>query len=300
MRRMPLRWAEGDDGRNTDVALRRGWFAGPSECARVLTAVAPAEVIDGWGFGVRWPVLVSSGWTLAPALPVAIGSERVVASDGEYRRDDQEIWREAIGVEELFLTIDDSPRTFGEPFDLLWFGDTERFMVRAGKLEIEDLFGVLRVPATAELLERILVRSRRVDREVLASFPLADRQGPQTIEVRRQAVLYVDDLWRDPVTFLTARVDIESARVHGDGVEVRLAGGKTASFNSEVFDHGWCLTLVDGGYDFSEILLEQRAATHSVRATLSHGVDGMAPGMRGRLIFDLHSDLVALGGGQNR
>ena len=292
---MPLRWSEDDNGRTTDVALGCGWFRGPGECARTLMSVAPLELVEGGGFGGGWPLLMGAGWTIAPALPVAVGEARVVASDGEYRRDGPAIWREAGGVEERYLTTESSQAPPGESFALLWFGDSERFTVRAGKLEIEDLFGMLCVPATRELLDRILIRAKKIDPAILSSLRTTDQSLPQTIEVRRQALLCADARWRNPSMFLTARADIESARVRGDSVEVRSVGGATAIFNLEESEDGWCLTMDDGFYVFTEIRLERRAATLSVRATLDGGLDGMAPGMRGRLIFDLRSDLVALG-----
>jgi hypothetical protein len=295
VRQMPLRWSDGDSDNTVEDVLADGWFRGPNECARVLTNMAPMELSAGHGFGGRWPLLVGSGWTLAPALPAALRAEGVVANDGEYRWDRQGVWREAVGVEELYLTTDGSQPAPGEPFDLLWFGDSERFTVRDGILEIEDLFGMLRVPATASLLERILIRAKRVDPAVLSSLDTADSTQMQTIEVRRKAILSADERLRDPSTFLGARADIESAQIQGDNIEVRTAGGATVLFALEEFESGWRLTLRNGSYAFKRIRLEQRAATIGVRVTLNDGLDALAPGMRGRIIFDLRSDLVALG-----
>jgi len=295
VRQMPIRWSEEDSNRTVDVVLDSGWFQGPNECARVLMTVAPMELAEGGGFGNRWPLLSASGWTLAPALPVAVGQEGVVANDGGYRRDCCGVWREAVGVEELYLTTDDSQSAPGDDFELLWFGDSERFTVRNGTLEIDDLFGMLRVPATADLLEKILIRAKRVDPTVLSSLHAANHTQMQTIEVQRQAILSADERWRNPATFLGARTDIESAQVGGENVDIRAVGGVTATFTREEFESGWRLTLRDGSYVFTEIRLERRAGTLGVRATLDEGLDGMAPGMRGRIIFDLRSDLVALG-----
>jgi hypothetical protein len=295
VRQMPLRWSDEDSDHTVEDVLAGGWFQGPNECARVLTDMAPMELAAGNGFGGRWPLLVGSGWTLAPALPVALRTEGVVANDGEYRWDRQGVWREAVGVEELYLTTDGSQPAPGEPFDLLWFGDSERFTVRDGILEIEDLFGKLRVPATAGLLERILIRAKRVDPAVLSSLDTADYTQRQTIEVRRQAILSAYERLRDPATFLGARADIESAHIRGDRVEVRTVGGATVIFAFEEFENSWRLTLRNGSYAFNRIRLEQRAATIAVRVTLDDGLDALAPGMRGRIIFDLRSDLVALG-----
>ena len=94
--------------------------------------VAPMEPIDGEGFGGRWPLLIYSNQILAPSLPVAVGAEGVVAVDGGYRRDRQGVWREAVGVEELLLATGGSQPAPGEGFELLWFGDSERFRSATG------------------------------------------------------------------------------------------------------------------------------------------------------------------------
>lgn len=294
VRQMPIRWSEEDSDRTVEAVLDGGWFHGPAECARVLMTVAPMELIDGEGFGGRWPLLIYSNQILAPSLPVAVGAEGVVAIDGGYRRDRQGVWREAVGVEELFLATDESQPAPGEGFELLWFGDSERFRLRNGVLEIEDLFGMLSVPATTGLLDRILIRARRIDPAVVSSLRGGDHTQRQTVEVRRQAILSADERWRDPATFLDARADIENAQVGVNCVDIRTVGGAAATFALEEFENGWTLMLRDGSYVLTEIRLERRAMTLSARATLVEALDGTAPGMRGRLIFDLRSDLVAI------
>lgn len=292
---MPLRWSDRDEGNTEESALARGWFLGADECVRVLAALAALEICTGGGFGGSWPFLQGAGSALAPALPVVAGKGPAVGVDGEYRLDERGIWREAVGVEELYLATDRSRPAPGAPFDLLWYGESERFMVRDGALEIEDLFGVLRLPASPQRLDRILLRPRRVECEVLAGLGMADRKGPQTIEVRRPAVLSNSDRWRDAAGFLAARADIESARPRGAVIEARVVGGATAVFGSDEDEDGWRLTLRKGSYVFSEIRLVRRAKTLSAYVTLDAEIDAMAPGMRGRLIFDLRTDLVTVG-----
>jgi hypothetical protein len=275
--------------------LARGWFLGADECARVLATEAQFDSCEGGGFGVGWPILRGGTWTVAPALPVAVSEEMAIGVDGEYRPDASGVWREAGGAEDLFLTPELSPPAPGAPFDLLWFGDFERFTVRGGTLEIEDLFGVLRTPVSQQLLDRLLVRSRRIEGEALAGLSMIDREGPQTIEVRRAEDLSQDDRWRDASCFLTARTDIETATPRGAIIEARVVGGATAIFGHEEDEDGWRVTLRDGRYVFTEIRLSRRAKTLSLCATLESEIDAMAPGMRGRLIFDLRTDLVTLG-----
>mgnify|MGYP001821409473 CR=1 FL=1 len=295
IRRLPLRWSESDSGKAAESVIAQGWFSGAGECARVLAAQVPIEPGEGRGFGARWPVLRSGTWTVAPALPVAVSEAAAVGVDGEYRGDVMGVWREAGGAEDLFLTSDLSQTPPGEPFDLLWFGDFERFAVRNGTLEIEDLFGVLRVPARPQFLDYLLVRSRRIEGEALDGLPLADGDGPQTIEVRRAEDLSPADRWRDASTFLEARADVESATSRGTSIEAQVVGGATAVFERAEDEEGWLLTLRDGRYVFTEIRVARREKTISLGATLSNDVDALAPGMRGRLIFDLRADLVTLG-----
>jgi hypothetical protein len=295
VRRLPLRWSDSDKGKPAEAVIARGWFSGAGECARVLATQAPLETVQGRGFGTVWPILRGGARTVAPVLPVAVGGEAAVGVDGEYRRDATGVWREAAGAEELFLTSDLSRPAPGAPFDLMWFGDFERFTVRDGTLEIEDLFGVLRVPASSQLLDRLLVRSLRVGGEALVGLPSIDRVGSQMIEVRRAEDLSQDDHWRDPSRFLAARADIEITTSRGTSIEARMVGGTTATFGHQENEEGWLLTLQDGRYVFTEIRATRLEKTIGLCVTLNSEVDAMAPGMRGRLIFDLRADLVALG-----
>jgi hypothetical protein len=66
-------------------------------------------------------------------------------------------------------------------------------------------------------------------------------------------------------------------------------------FSRESTADGWSLILREGAYVFTEIRVERRGAALCVIATISDRIDGLAPGMRGRMIFDLRADLVALG-----
>ena len=295
IRRLPLRWSDIDGSSTEESVLARGWFSGATECARILATKARLEILEGGGFGASWPILRGEVWTVAPALPVAVSGETAIGVDGEYRGDATGVWREAGGAERLFLNPDISQPTPGRPFDLLWFGDFERFAVRDGTLEIEDLFGVLRVPANPQLLDHLLVRSRRLDGEALAGLPMIDRDRPQTIEVRRPADLSHADRWRDASNFLASRANIESATPRGAAVEARMVGGGTAIFECDEDEDGWRLTLRKGKDVFSEIRVGHRAGSLSLCATLDDEIDAMAPGMRGRLIFDLRADLVSLG-----
>jgi hypothetical protein len=224
-----------------------------------------------------------------------VGEEPVVGPDGEYCGDATGVWRESVGVKELCLAPDASLPPPGAPFDLLWFGTAERYLLRDGALEIDDLFGRLRVRATPGLLDRILIRRFRVENGVLASLQLAAAEEPQVIEVRRPAALSTDDRWRDAARLLDIRADVENVRQHGASIRARVIGGLEVIFDLEHGPAGWRLTLRAGDYALHEIRLDHDSKALRLSATLDTQVDALAPGMRGRLIFDLRSDLVALG-----
>jgi hypothetical protein len=295
IRNLPLRWSDQDGGNTKASVLARGWFRGAGECARVLVNETKMEAGEGRGFGGGWPILKRGAWMLAPAMPVAVGAGPTVGIDGVYRGDPAGVWREAAGAEDLFLAPDRLRPAPGKPFDLLWFGDTERFLLRGGMLEIEDLFGTLRVPAGQRLLDRLLIRSRRASGGLLNGLPMNDRPGPQTIEVRRPEELSSGDSWRDPSIFLSARADIEWAKPRGTIIETRVVGGEHVIFGFDGDHDGWRVTVQDGRFVFSEARLARRGAALSLCVTLDSEIDALAPGMRGRLIFDLRADLVALG-----
>jgi hypothetical protein len=224
-----------------------------------------------------------------------MGAGASIGPDGEYRRDSLGIWREACGDDGLYMVTDGSQPAPGAEFDLLWYGDGERFVVRDRKLEIEDLFGALKLPASPRRLDQLLVRSRHVDSEILTGIETDDREGPQTIEVRRPEGLSRDQPWRDATRFLAARADIESAKPQGSVIEARTVAGARIIFARDEDEDGWLLTLREGSYVFSEIRLDCASKTLAISATLGQEADAMKPGMRGRLIFDLRADLVALG-----
>jgi hypothetical protein len=292
---LPIRWSEGDTGIAESDVVERGWFRGVDECARTLAALTTLPVCHGGGFGGRWPLLRGAGRVIAPALPVAVEKGTAAGPDGEYCVDGDGVWRESVGVRELYLAADTSRPSPGKSFDLLWYGGAERFLVGGGMLEIEDLFGALRVPARPRLLDRILTRAHRTDHDLLSSLPPAAIEMPQAIEVRRPAELSTDHRWRDAPTFLAARPDIESVRLRGATIEARVIGGRDAIFALDETRTGWTLNLRAGDYAFTALRLERISTTLRLRAELDLRVDALAPGMRGRLVFDLRSDLVALG-----
>jgi hypothetical protein len=295
VRQFPLRQSEGDGGDPESVAVSRGWFDGALECARILAERISVDVIIGGGFGGDWPVLAESEAIVAPGLPCVAHDKSVAGPDGEYRFDHSGVWREAVGVDTPFLTLHKTKSAPGRSFDLLWFGDTERFLVRNRCLEIEDLFGRLRVPATTSVLDRLLVRSRRLDDGVVSELPMAETSGPQTVTVRRSVSLSRDERWRDAVRFLSARAGVVGVKRTGDTIEVDLHDGARAIFWCDDGPDGWFLKLRGGAHIFTEIRLVRLESCLCAAATVAGEIDAMAPGMRGRLIFDLRADLIAVG-----
>jgi hypothetical protein len=293
VRELPIRWSANDPGGSDEKALARGWFHGADECARILADHAARDVSLGNGFGGPWPLVWGPSCVIAPALPVVVEKTTTIGADGEYRLVGKEVWREAVGADDCCLVAGSTRNPPGAPFDLLWFGEGERCVVRGGILEIEDLFGRLRVPAEPRLLERILIRGTRRDRGVLSSLPTA-AATTQKVEVRRPAALGDEKRVRDAAALLAARADVERVHRGGSVIEARLAGGRHATFGLEEDASGWQLVRCSGDFVFTELRLDRSSSALSLSATLDPHVDALAPGMRGRLIFDLRSDLVAL------
>jgi hypothetical protein len=297
IRNLPLRWREGDSDRETEEILESGWFFGAQECARVLSAMMKTEQSCGRAFATEWPILASESTIVAPAIPVAVPAEGapVAGADGEYRWAEDGIHREAVGVEHRVVAMNETEPSGGGPFDLLWFGDTERFILGSGTLEIEDLFAACRVPASTTLLENLLIRSRRLDPALVDGLLLDGATGAPEIEVRRPAVLSTDERWRDACGFLANRVDIVDAQRNGSAITVQTAAGATEHFEVNESADGWHLQRTSEKYPLRSVAVIRDATTLCLRATLAPEINPLAPGMRERLAFDLRSDLVALG-----
>ncbi|MCK5375449.1 MAG: hypothetical protein KAJ97_00105 [Acidobacteria bacterium] len=295
VRRLPLRRHAGGRGLDKDAIVASGWFHGVGECLEVLTAIVGGNLVSGGAFGGPWPLLARDGWLVAPALPVAVGTTPVVGTDAEYSQREPGVWREAAGLEELIIATDGRGPVPGGAFDLLWFGDNERYVVHGGALEVEDLFAVVRVPATPALLDRMLLRARRVEEDLLHGLRWADDAFPAEIEVRRSSALSSEERWRDARLVLETRTDVRSAQQRSDEVAAETEHGDEVVFALEEGREGWRLDLREGTYPFTALALRRRGEMLCLRATLDSAVDPLAQGMRGRLAFDLRSDLVALG-----
>jgi hypothetical protein len=293
--RLPLRWTEGDAAAAQGTALERGYVGSVAECGRLLAAELGAELTPAQAFGGEWPVAERAGLLLAPALPLPLPLAPADGPDAAYRRDEARIWRESAGAETLLLTAEPTEPAPGEPFELLWFGDAERYLLRGGRLTIDDLFCELRVLPSRAKLEHLLVRLRRADPEVLAGLEVADGAEGAEITIRRPRQLSAKDRWRDPERFFACRADIDGLTTGQGMLTVTTVRGATVVFTVEAHAAGWRAAVVEGEYPFAALALEADGEMLALSGTLAAAVDPLAPGVRARLAFDLSSDLVMLG-----
>ena len=295
VRRYPLRWHDGASERPRDEVLSSGWFLGASECAAALCGASSPAIVSARAFGGEWPLLSDEGWMTAPAVPVAIAATPIDGVDAEYELRPEGVWREAGGISRLFIASEDSPPEYDEPFDLLWFGTNERYVVRRGELVIEDLFGRLYLAALPALLERLLVRARRLPHELIAGLPTTPNPRMAGVEIERPVDLIGESLWRDPERFLSCRADISAVKRSGSTIEVESAHDGPVQFELDEGDDRWRVRVSQGKYPLTDVSLGLSQNALKLQASIDDRIDPLAPGMRGRLVFDLHADMVALG-----
>lgn len=295
VRRLPLRWRAGVGTRDAETVVESRWFAGAAECHRVLARLFRGSAVRGAAFSSNWPMLEAAGLVVAPALPVAAAAEEQPGPDAVYQLANGTVWREAVGERRALLTTGHGPAPDDGAFDLLWFGGGERFLLRDGTLEIEDLFSVARMGAPRSLVERLVVRGLRADPEVLEGVAWREREAPPEIEVRRPVELVAGERWRDPAAVLTARADIRSVQRRGDELAAETARETTVVFRVAEDARGWRLFTWEGDYPLRTLGLSERSAHLVLSATLGPDLDPFEPGVRSRLAFDLRSDLIALG-----
>jgi hypothetical protein len=292
---MPLRWSPGDQQRDPAAVLERGYFNGARECARVLASGAgDARIVAALAFSSPWPVVENDRWRVAPAVPVVVGESSTEGPDGIYSGRGEAIVREAFGAEGLFIVGADGA-TDDEPFDVLWFDADARLLVRRGLLEIEDLFCRVTVAATEALLDRLLLRARRLAPDLLHAVGTAAAPAVATVRVRRpQSLVRAPGVLEDPRRYLEARAEASGVTAEGDRFEVKLRTGGQVVFRSAPISGGWSLRREDGNHPWSAIRLTGKGEKLELTVDLDETIDPMAPGMRGRLAFDLQADLVAL------
>lgn len=294
VRRMPLRWQAPAGSRDITTVLESRWFAGSAECHRVLGQFFRGNTGRGSAFGTTWPFLEVGGRVAAPALPAVVGSAEEQGPDGCYQVSGRTVWREAIGERSPLLELGRDQPMSGRPFDLLWFGSSERYVVSEGILEIEDLFSSLRVEASSARLEAFLVRGMRVDGRVLEGLaPSAVNRRPE-IEVRRPFELVAGERVPTPEDLLGGRAGVRRAGREGDEIALSTEDDRRVVFNVEQGRDGWRVYLWDGEFPYQSLTLRQSNQHLSLTAALGDGLNPFAPGVRGQVAFDLRSDLIAL------
>ena len=296
VRRFPLRWHPAVSSRDPDTVVESGWFAGPSECARVLGRLFRGTTARGGAFGSPWPFSRRPAWwsrqhcrwrrreMSSRGRMAPIGSAR--ASCGARRRASAErCWRPAAA---------------------------RRRRTRAGSI----CCGSERPSGTccgAEASRWRTCSPGSASRprgssssgwwfEASASTLRHSRASPSgTGRHRRRsrcagrAGLVPESLWRDPAAVLGRRVDIRRVERRGDEITAETRRDATVMFRLVEEPRGWRLFTWDGDYPFRTLALHERAGSLSYSATLGPELDPLGPGIRGRLAFDLRSDLVALG-----
>jgi hypothetical protein len=295
IRLVPIRYEAKIGHRDPATVLESRWFAGVSECLNVLSEVYRGSVQRGTAFGTTWPYMIAGGRVVAPALPVAVGEVETTGPDGCYELREAVVWREAVGEDRPLLVLESPMAAAGTDIDLMWFGDGERYVLRGGVLEVEDLFSVLRCHATAPVIDRLLIRNLRVDPDAVDGLQFGEVGEPSEIEVRRSRDLIADEGWLDAARVLRVREDVVGVERRHDQLVVSTARNDNVIFNAVQEKRGWRLHKWEGKYPFGSLRLTERDDVLCYSGTIDRAVDPLAPGVRGRLAFDLKSNLVALG-----
>jgi hypothetical protein len=270
------------------------WFAGSAECHRVLGRLFRGSTGRGAAFSSQWPYLEAGGRIVAPAVPVVVGSAELTGPDGEYAVEDRTVWREAMGVRRPLLALEGTETATEPEFDLLWFGANERYVVRRGLLEVEDLFSRLRLPVTSSTVEQLLIRGLRVAADALDGVVFARSEAKAELEVGRPLELVASDGWRDPWVVMGGRADIATVEGRGDEMVAKTLTGTTVVFKVVVERPGWRVFAWEGDYPYQTLVMSERQGCLSWSATLSDGMNPLSRGVRSQIAFDLRSDLISL------
>lgn len=270
-------------------------LVGRTELAARLQDGAGGREVPGGAFGGTWPVVDSPVGLLIPGIPVVVGRAENPGPDAIYRRMGDRVLREAVGEEVAAVRLDGATPAPGAPFTLLWFGSAERYVLATSELVVEDLFAAVRVPASTALLDRLLVRSRRLTGSLPEGLVGVEAVFPPEVEVRRAAELLPGNDVFDPVRVLQLRPEVERVRRSGDELVVRRADADPLRFAiHRATPTGWQLALVEGRHPFIGLSLDRVGSSVRYVGTLHPEIDPLAPGVRSRLAFDLQADLVAL------
>jgi hypothetical protein len=275
--------------------------------------MAGAKPLIGTAFGSPWPYLRLADRVVSPAVPVPVEASETQGPDGAYRLQGESVLREAVGVEASMLDLagpgreSTHPAATGPhaPFDMLWFGEAERYIVAGGLLQVEDLFCRLRAPVQHEALERLLVRTMRLPPDALHGLQLARPESnvAPTIEVQRPLQLMGVSRWWEPHTFLRARTGVDAVVIEGSDdrlLLITLTDGRQilVSVTRRRESRGWSARPAapqrTAPAPFAEISVSEEQQHLVFRIALPETLDPLSAGLRGRLAFDMIADLVAL------
>jgi len=232
------------------------------------------------------------GRVVAPGLPVAAGPEELRGPDGAYRVREGKVVREAGGAEGELVELDPSPpppESLG--FDLLWFGPAERYLVRDGRVEIEDLFARVVAPVDRGWLEETLLRRGRHDPALLEGMDTEPSTEAPTIEVRRPEQL-TGEGWEDPRRLVALREMVETVNGEGDEIRARFSNGECADAALATIPGGWAATFTGQVAPWHRLWCRRQGKSIVYGAEPS--TDPRDPGVRTRWAFDLMSDLLRL------
>jgi len=274
--------------------IERRWCSSVEKFSELLTGIIDSNPRWGQAFGIRWPWFEADDRIISPGLPVRSheGTEEL-GPDGAYSNDGEAVYREAAGRREALLHLRKQGSGERPEFSLLWFSETARFLLKGLTIEVDDLFSRTRAGLSLTTLERLLVRSNRVDKNILKGLLFEERSQPTTVEVARR-VDREDEFSFDPEAYFRSRIDVACVTVHPDRVSIRDYRSEEIVFLATFGEGSWRLELVEGLFPYRCVELIHCGEYLVLRAELGNDVDIFSPGLRGRVVFDLNADLAEL------
>ena len=293
VRSVPLRI--GLSGPETpEEAVDCRWCSGIKNYSEILNRIVGSPCRWGQAFGVRWPWFGIDDHVVSPGLPVrSIRGAEEIGPDGAYTNDGESIFREAAGRRNTFLEMRTLSNEDRPAFSLLWFSDTARFLVKGTTLEVDDLFSRTRCGLTRPTIERLLVRTHRVDAGVLEGLFIGNNPEPTTVEVARP-VQQTDGPLPDPEAYFWSRVDVKGVSVERDQLIIKDHRDEEIVFRMTCGEEHWHVDLVEGLFPYRAVDFVQEGEQLILRAVLGNEADIFSPGLRGRVVFDLNADLGEL------
>jgi len=274
--------------------MDRRWCSSVEKFSELLEGIVDLAPRWGQAFGCRWPWFEVDGRIISPGLPVrSIEGGEELGPDGAYTNDGEVVYREAAGRLEAQLHLRKQGHGELPAFSLLWFSATARFLLKGSAIEVDDLFSRTQSGLSLTTLERLLVRSNRVDQNILKGLLFDDRVQPTTVEVARK-VEPGDGFSFDPEAYFRSRIDVAYVTVHPDRVLIRDHRSEEIVFLVTFGEGCWRLERVEGLFPYQSVELIHNGENLVLRAELGNDVDIFSPGLRGRVVFDLNADLAEL------